>query len=115
VHILIGLVLGVALLLTGCVSIEEPVLVGKDTYLLSLGARGGMSSNGRLLTESIKSAGAFCAAKGLNLSVQSVESSGVQGWTPQGNQVVFYCLSDTDPAYARTRYKPRPSIVIENQ
>lgn len=109
-----ALLIGLAAI-TGCVTIEDPVSIGKDTYMISLGARGALASNESLLTESIKKAGAFCSAKGLNLSVQSAESSGIQGWTPQGNKVVFQCLSDTDKAYARPHFDSRPPIVIENR
>jgi hypothetical protein len=85
-----------ALIVAGCVTIEEPVPVGKDTYMISLGARGGFSTNAQLLTATIKNAGQFCAAKGLNIDVLSTRSGGVQMWTPQENQVVFRCRSDAD-------------------
>lgn len=80
-----------ALLLEGCTQMTEPVSTGPDTYMMGLGARGGFRSDTDLLAETLRAAGAYCASQGRWIEVRSVQSSGVQGWTPQGNQVVFSC------------------------
>lgn len=82
-----------SIILVGCVSLTAPVSVGKDTYMIGLGATGGFSSDAELLAESIRAASSFCAQQGKDLEVQSSSSSGVQMWTPQSNQVIFKCLS----------------------
>jgi len=102
-------------LLTGCVSITDPVPMGKDTYMISLNARGGFSSNGQLLANTIKKAGDFCSSQGLNVEVLNTGSTGVQGWTPQDTQVIFRCLLSDDKSYARPTFKPAPNVVIENR
>jgi hypothetical protein len=88
--VLIGIV--GTLLLTGCVTVTSPVLAGKDTYMIGLGARGGFSSDADLLAQTIQSAGAFCTAQQRTIEVISSSSNGTQGWTPQSNQVLFKCV-----------------------
>ena len=86
---------GVALvMLGGCVSMSQPVAVGKDTYLITLNARGGFQSDGDLLTQSIERAREFCTSRQRTMEVQSTDVSGTQGWTPQNNRVVFKCLAE---------------------
>jgi hypothetical protein len=88
------LAVGVATLcLSGCMQVTAPVSVGKDTYMMGLGARGGFSSDAELLAKTIQTAGQFCTAQGRRIEVVSSNSSGVQMWTPQSNQVVFKCLA----------------------
>lgn len=70
----------------------EPVPVGKDTYMIGLGARGGFSTDAELMSQSIKAAGEFCASQNRRIEVQSTQSKGVQMWTPQSNQVYFKCV-----------------------
>ena len=82
-----------ALALAGCVSMTEPVSVGPDAYMLGLSARGGMTSDAELLAQTLRSAGTFCTRQGRRIEVQSTNSTGTQGWTPQGNQVMFRCVA----------------------
>jgi hypothetical protein len=53
--------------LAGCetVTLTEPVSVGPDTYMIGLGDNLGLglNSDAQLLSQSIKAAGAFCAAQ----------------------------------------------------
>jgi hypothetical protein len=105
----------VAVIQTACVSITDPVPMGKDTYMIALSAHGGLSSNAELLAATIKKASEFCAAQGLNVEVTNTGATGVQGWTPQENQVVFRCLAPSDKGYSRPTFKPTPNIIIENR
>lgn len=83
----------VALLMTGCVTVTDPVSMGEGRYMITLNARGGFQNNGELLAQSIKKANDFCAGQGLHANVLSTQTTGVQMWTPQDNQVVFKCQS----------------------
>ncbi|MHB1690135.1 MAG: hypothetical protein ACYCSR_05630 [Thiomonas sp.] len=83
------------LLLCGCVTTTAPVSMGEGRYMISLNARGGFKNDGELLAQSIKNANAFCAGKGLHAVVLNTKSTGVQMWTPQNNQVVFKCASES--------------------
>jgi hypothetical protein len=81
-----------ALVLAGCVTVTEPVPVGKDTYMIGLGARGGFETDAELMSKTIKAASDFCSAQHRSIEVQSTSAKGVQMWTPQSNQVVFKCV-----------------------
>jgi len=70
----------------------DPVVMGKDTYMIGLGARGGFSNDSELLAQTIRSAGSFCASQHRAVEVQSTNTGGVQMWTPQSNQVIFKCV-----------------------
>jgi hypothetical protein len=83
----------VALCLSGCVQVTAPVSVGKDTYMIGLGARGGISNDAELMAKTLQAAGQFCATQSRRIEVVSSSSSGVQMWTPQSNQVVFKCVA----------------------
>jgi len=87
------LTIAASVLLVGCVTVTDPVPVGKDTYMIGLGAHGGFSSDAELLSQSIKAATAFCASQHRTIEVQSTNASGVQMWTPQSNQVFFKCVA----------------------
>jgi hypothetical protein len=102
--------------LTGCVTISEPVPVGRDTYMISMGARGGMSgTNSELLLQAVKKAGAFCQSSGREIEVHNTNSSGIPGWTAQSGEVIFACLAATDPKYVEPKYSPAPNIIIEHR
>lgn len=84
-----------ALLVAGCVTVTDPVRMGKNRYIVTLNARGGFESDGELLTQSIQRANEFCNSQGLLAEVASTQTKGVQMWTPQNNQVVFSCVPQT--------------------
>ena len=78
--------------LTACVTMTEPVSMGENRYMLTLNARGGFQSDGELLSRSIQKANEFCQLKGRKAEIANTQTSGVQMWTPQNNQVVFTCV-----------------------
>ena len=86
-----------ATILSGCVTMTAPVSMGENRYLITLNARGGFQSDGELLTQSIGKANEFCNAQGKRAEITNTQSTGVQMWTPQNNQVVFACVA-TDSA-----------------
>ena len=83
----------ITLALAGCVTVTPPVSMGGGRYMLTLNARGGFQSNGALLAQTIQQANTFCATQGKTANVLSTQSTGVQMWTPQDNQVVFECVA----------------------
>ena len=86
------LIIASILALPACVTITEPVMVGTDTYMIGLGARGGFTTDSELLSQTIRQAGAFCQFRQRRIEVLSTNMSGTQGWSPQNNQVMFKCL-----------------------
>lgn len=81
-----------AVLLAACVTMTEPVSMGKDRYMITLNARGGFQSDGELLSRSVQKANEFCQDRGRKAEIADTKTSGVQMWTPQNNQVVFSCI-----------------------
>ena len=82
-----------ALVSSGCVTVTEPVSVGTDTYMIGLNARGGLTGDAELLAQTMRAAGAFCGRQGRHMELQNSTTSGTQGWTPQGNSVIFRCIA----------------------
>jgi hypothetical protein len=81
-----------AAIVSACVSTTEPVSMGENRYLITLNARGGLQSNGELLTRTIEKANEFCQRQRRRAEILKTQTSGVQMWTPQNNQVVFSCV-----------------------
>ncbi len=88
----LALIVAAALSLSGCVSVTSPVPTGPDSWMIGLGARGGLQSDAELLRQSVMTAGEFCAKQGRRLDMTSTTASGTQGWTPQSNTVLFRCV-----------------------
>ena len=88
----IVLLLAVAAI-AGCVTVTDPVSIGDNKYLLTLNARGGFQSDGELLTQSVQKANSFCQAQGRRAEITNTNTSGVQMWTPQNNQVYLSCVA----------------------
>jgi predicted small secreted protein len=110
------MVLMVATTLAGCVTMSEPVPVGRDTYMMSIGARGGLSgSNSELVVQAVQKAGVFCESTGREIELRNTSSSGVQGWTPQSGQVIFACLAASDPRYVEPKYSPSANFIVEHR
>ncbi len=82
-----------AFLLASCVSVTEPVSVGKDTYMMGLGAHGGFQTDAELMATTLHAASDFCTAQHRTMEVQSTSAHGTQMWTPQSNEVVFKCVA----------------------
>jgi len=85
------ILLAIAAVLSGCVSITQPVAMGEGRYMITLNARGGFTSDGELLSRTITRANEFCRAEDKEAEILESDNSGVQMWTPQNNQVVFRC------------------------
>lgn len=89
----------VAALLTGCVTMgSEPVPVGPDTYQLSMTGVG-FATQANTNINALRAANAYCAKSGLHMTPKNSAESGVYGWSPRQDNLVFMCLRDSDPRY----------------
>lgn len=84
----------VAIAITGCTSISDVTKTGRETYMVGVTVRGGVSGDAGAQAAAIKAANTFCASKGLVVQVNSAQGSGVQGLTPVGSVVHFSCISE---------------------
>lgn len=100
-------------LLGGCVSTSEVTPMGRDTFMVSTDARGGLTSSADLTARSAQKANAYCASKGEEMSPHSIQNQGIRGFTPQENTFLFRCLAANDPGNRRPDLIPSPNSVIE--
>lgn len=109
------IVLASVVALAGCVSTTEVVELGRDSYMVGTSARGGGQTRTEVMQISIKRANEFCAAKGLVMVVDHVESSGITGLTSRESQLTFLCVDKNDPANARVHLRKDADSVVQFQ
>jgi hypothetical protein len=102
-----------AIVCAGCSTVSDVVPIGKDTYMVGSEARGGFTSNTEVAELALKRANAYCAGLGKKMLLTNINTSGVQGWTPQNSQIEFQCLLANDPAFTRIQLQKEPNTVIE--
>lgn len=102
----------VTLTLSACVTTSEVTPMGRDTFMVSTDARGGFTSSADLTAKSAQKANAYCAAMGKEMSPDSVQNSGVRGFTPQENTFMFRCLAAEDPDNSRPKLRLAPNVRI---
>ena len=84
-------------ILLGCRT-SSVIPIGKDTYTVSVMRCG--------LCEPVQSAATeiadhYCATRGKQLQVKTIDGHNAQPWAPGTATVVFNCLSENDPEYKR--------------
>jgi hypothetical protein len=88
--------------LTACVTVgSQPVPVGKDTYELSMTGVG-FATQANTNMKALRQAADFCTGLGLHLVPKNSSESGVYGWSPRQDSLVFMCLRSDDPRYLNT-------------
>lgn len=104
-----------ALVLTGCTTtVQDPVLIGKNTYMISVSHTAfgsGLTSHSDLRRQALVAANKFCTSKGQELQVDSLSGSGVAGFGSIDDTVNFMCLDHASPVQLRQT----PNAVIEVQ
>lgn len=101
------------LTLAGCVTTSDVTPMDRDTFMVSTDARGGFTSSADLTAKSAQKANAYCATLGKEMAPNSIQNSGVRGFTPQENTFMFRCLAANDPGNQRPDLRPVPNAVIE--
>lgn len=85
-----ALLLGL-LALTGCRTISDVMPVGRDAYMVGAQVRGGLGGSMAVKQLAIRKADAHCAARDKSVQIVGIESSGIQGFTPQSADPTFRC------------------------
>ena len=89
----------ISALLAACVTVGSDVVpVGKDTYQLSMTGVG-FATQANTNIKALKSANDYCAKLGKHMVPANSAESGVYGWSPRQDNLVFKCLDENDPAY----------------
>ena len=112
--VLIPGVLAFLFILPGCVTSSGVVPFGKDTYMIEANGHWAAPSE-RPLIYAIKKATVYCAKKGKEFMPYHENENPAIGLQPASGQLIFRCLSKTDPDYGRTTWKPDANVIIENR
>jgi hypothetical protein len=111
----LSLATGLLTALAGCVTIPSNVVpIGKDTYQLSMTGVG-FATQANTNIKALKAAGQYCDAMGKHLVFQHSAESGVYGFSPRQNNLVFLCLDANDPGYVRGDVHSDPAIVVQGR
>jgi len=87
---------------------STPVPVGADTYQLSMTGVG-FATQANTNMKALVAANTFCDGKGLHMVPKASGESGVYGWSPRQDNLVFMCLHADDP-----RYLNAPPVTTES-
>lgn len=102
-------------MLTGCVTVPSNVIpIGKDTYQLSMTGVG-FATQANTNIKALKAANAYCDKLGKHLVFQHSSESGVYGFSPRQDNLVFLCLDANDPAYTRPEVRRDPAVIVQQQ
>ena len=103
----------IALILSGCATtVDEPIAIGKDTYMTSVshGPLGsGLVSHSELKRQAIVRANVFCENTGKEMQVDSISGTGTPGFGSIEDTVTFMCVDSAQQVHLR----PTPNSVIE--
>ena len=86
-------------LIAGCATIGSDVVpVGKDTYQMSMTGVG-FATQANTDIKALKAANDYCNKLNKHMVPKTSAESGVYGWSPRQDNLVFTCLDANDPAY----------------
>lgn len=101
--------------LAGCVTVPSDVVpVGRDTYQLSMTGVG-FATQANTNIKALKTANAYCDKLDKHMVPQHSSESGVYGWSPRQDSLVFMCLDKNDPAYTKVNSQPAASVSVEQK
>jgi hypothetical protein len=102
-------------LLTACATISSDVVpIGRDTYQLSMTGVG-FATQANTNMKALKAANAYCEKMGKHMVFQHSAESGVYGFSPRQDNLVFMCVNENDPAYAQIKVQRDPSVILEQK
>lgn len=99
---------------TGCVSTSRPLEMGKDTYSVSATADG-FRDAASARQSAFESGRKLCASQGKRFMFVNETVSRTRMDIDTTVDIVFRCLDENDPEYARPNIKQAPSVLIENR
>jgi hypothetical protein len=106
--------IGTSLALTACVNTSQVVPMGKDSYMITGQAHGGLNS-GQSNVAAVEQANAYCTSLHRYMIVRRLDTSGVAAFGGETARLVFSCVTENDPEYQRPNLRPEPTTVIEDQ
>jgi hypothetical protein len=106
--------LSCALVLAACVSSSEIVPAGKDSYIVTGAANGGMES-GQSMIAATKAANAYCTKLSKFMIIRRTDTGGSAGFGGEHSNLIFSCVDENDPEYQRPNLRKDPTTVVEDQ
>ena len=106
--------LGLILLLTGCVSTSNVLELGRDTYSVSATADG-FRDAASARQSAFESGAKKCATLGKKFMLTNESVANTRMGIDTTVSVIFRCLSETDRDYSRPDYQKSPDLLIENR
>jgi hypothetical protein len=101
--------------LIGCATVQSRVVpIGKDTYQLSMTGVG-FATQANTNIKALKAANDYCDKMNKHLVFQHSSESGVYGFSPRQDNLVFLCLDANDPAYTRTNVQRDPEVIVQQR
>jgi hypothetical protein len=92
--------------LAGCVTVGSDVVpIGKDTYQMSMTGVG-FATQANTNIKALKRANEYCAKLNKHMVPQHSAESGVYGFSPRQNNLIFYCVDENDPRYNNSAIAP---------
>lgn len=89
--------------LVACVTVGSQVVpVGKDTYQISMTGVG-FATQANTNIKALKAANDYCSQLKRHMVPKNSSESGVYGWSPRQDNLVFMCLDENDPAYVNAK------------
>jgi len=88
--------------------------MGRDSYLITGHARGGTVAGESLIAAS-KQANAFCAKQGLVMIFRHSQAGGNAAFGGETDQLLFSCVSESDPEYKRPNIRKDADVVVQDQ
>lgn len=108
------IILGFAALLAGCVSSSEIVPAGKDSFIVTGAANGGMEG-GKSLIAATKAANQYCAKLSKVMIIRRTDTGGSAGFGGEHSNLIFSCVDENDAEYQRPNLRKDPTTVVEDQ
>lgn len=104
-----GVLLISFLVLSGC-TVSSPIQpVGKDTYMVASHVGACISCAASI--QSLKTANEYCAQQGKVIVIRNTSSSTNPFGYETGNQLIFSCVSDSDPENARPELRKDDGVL----
>jgi hypothetical protein len=107
-------ILGLTLVLTGCVSTSNVLELGRDTYSVSATADG-FRDAASARQNAFESGAKKCASLGKKFMLTNENVANTRMGIDTTVSIVFRCLSETDHDYSRPEYQKSADLVIENR
>jgi len=109
------ILLGLVMLLSGCMTTSDVISTGPDTYLLSSAACPACGGSTKAITLALQKASAYCSERGKVMLRKSVTKENLNYAGAGGSSLEFRCLDPDHPEYIRADGARESDVIIEHR